>query len=112
MDHCVALIRGLSVFGRARGTLAAMHGVLEEGSSSNGPLTAMIQSLNRFLLDQVSLDQRNWQPGSTALEEAINVGATKSQRCVVCGKETRSLGDTNVTDLMYLSKVREYLYYH
>lgn len=84
--------------------LAARHGVLEEDSSSNGPLTAVIQSLNRFLLDQVSLDQRNWQPGSTALEEAVNIAATKSQRCMVCGKETRPLGDTNVTDLMYLPK--------
>ena len=83
---------------------AARHGVLEEDSSSNGPLTAMIQSLNRFLLDQISLDQRNWQPGSRALEEAITIGATKSQRCNTCGKESRPLGDTNVTDLIYPQK--------
>jgi PAB-dependent poly(A)-specific ribonuclease subunit 2 len=69
----------------------------------------MIQSLNRFLLDQVSLDQRNWDSNSTVLEEAINVAATKIQRCVVCGKETRPLGDTNVTDLNYLPKVCAYV---
>lgn len=34
----------------------------------------------------------------------MNLAATKSQRCMVCGKETRPLGDTNVTDLMYLPK--------
>ncbi|KAI5851436.1 ubiquitin carboxyl-terminal hydrolase-domain-containing protein [Morchella snyderi] len=84
---------------------AARHGVLEEDSSGNGSLTAMIQSLNRFLLDQVSLDQRNWDSNSTLLEDAINVAATKIQRCVVCGKETRPLGDTNVTDLNYLPKL-------
>ncbi|KAL7275645.1 poly(A)-specific ribonuclease [Rhizina undulata] len=83
---------------------AARHGVLEEDSGNNGSLSGMIQSLNRFLLDQVSLDQRNFMPASNLMEEAIMVTATKSQRCMVCGKETRPLGDTNVTDLIYPPK--------
>jgi PAB-dependent poly(A)-specific ribonuclease subunit 2 len=64
----------------------------------------MIQSLNRFLLDQISIDQRNWEPNSRTLEEVITIGATKSQRCNTCGKESRPLGDTNVTDIIYPQK--------
>ena len=83
---------------------ADRHGVLEEDSSNGELLSSMIQSLNRFLLDQISMDQRTWQNDSRALEEAITIGATKSQRCNICGKESRPLGDTNVTDMIYPQK--------
>ncbi|PUU76126.1 ubiquitin carboxyl-terminal hydrolase-domain-containing protein [Tuber borchii] len=83
---------------------ADRHGVLEEDSANGELLSSMIQSLNRFLLDQISMDQRTWQNDSRALEEAITIGATKSQRCNICGKESRPLGDTNVTDMIYPQK--------
>lgn len=86
---------------------AARHGVLEEDPASPGSLTMMMQSLNRFLLDQTIYDQKNvWQQNSaeSELPLVLMIKATKRQQCMVCHKETRPMGDTVTTDLIYSPK--------
>jgi hypothetical protein len=91
---------------------AARQGVLEEESNSSGPLSLMMQSLNRYLLDQTIYDQQKlqqnqWQqPGEDSdLHQVFMIRATKRQSCMICHKETRPMGDTVTTDLIYSPKV-------
>jgi len=91
---------------------AARHGVLEEDSASSGALTMMMQSLNRFLLDQTIFERQKpgqmlqWQnPDDADLPQVFMIRATKRQSCMTCHKETRPMGDTVTTDLIYSSKV-------
>ena len=112
--------------------LAARLGVLEDDSSAAGTLTMMMQNLNRFLLDQIIYDLKNQWPSMGECElpqvlllhttcsllrpiltgvvfiqkkKVLLIKATKRQQCTVCHKETRPMGDTVTTDLIYSPKV-------
>ena len=52
----------------AKKLLAAALGLLEENSPSSS-LTAMIQSMNRFLLDRISYDLKQLSPNSAQMEK-------------------------------------------
>ncbi|KZF21116.1 hypothetical protein L228DRAFT_269516 [Xylona heveae TC161] len=83
---------------------AAALGLLEE-SSPNSSLTAMIQSVCRFLLDRITTDFTSTS-NSTQIEEILKTTASMSIRCVHCSNETSRPGNTYVNDLIYPTKTK------
>ena len=90
---------------------ASRVGILEEepaSSSTNNSLTSMMQSLNRFLLDttinDIKTSQRPLGPDEAELPQALMIKAAKRQQCMVCHKESRPMGDSVTTDLVYTHK--------
>ncbi|TGZ84439.1 hypothetical protein EX30DRAFT_356743 [Ascodesmis nigricans] len=84
---------------------AARHGVLEDEGPNQVPYNSMMQALNRFLLDQVIADHKSLNSQENMeLPGVITTRAIKSQRCMVCQKETRSNGDVGAIDLLYSPK--------
>ncbi|KAK8210676.1 ubiquitin carboxyl-terminal hydrolase-domain-containing protein [Phyllosticta capitalensis] len=82
---------------------AASLGLLEEHSPNN-PLSNMIQSLNRFLLDKLTADFRQMGTGSNHLELALTTNAVANIRCAQCNNETRRPGTTCAHELVYPPK--------
>lgn len=85
---------------------ATRFGILEEDTTSSGSLTTMMQNLNRFLLDQIIFDLKNARQitEDSELPQVLMIKAAKRQQCMVCHKESRPMGDTVATDLVYTPK--------
>ncbi|KAI9806554.1 MAG: poly(A)-specific ribonuclease [Piccolia ochrophora] len=82
---------------------AGALGLLEE-ESPNASLTAMIQVMNRFLLEKISADYRSVAHQSPEFDRALATAALTSIRCVNCHTETVRPGGTYVNELVYPSK--------
>ena len=79
---------------------AANLGLLEE-SLCNKSLSAAIQSVNRFFLNQISHDFRLTSPNSDSLDQTLSTKGMESIRCMFCRNEIVRPGNTFVNDLMY-----------
>ncbi|RDW85660.1 PAB-dependent poly(A)-specific ribonuclease subunit PAN2 [Coleophoma crateriformis] len=75
-------------------------GLLEEETPGSS-LTAMLQGLNRFLLDKIVQDFRSIPPRSTALDQVLATPATTAIRCMNCRSEHTRPGTTFVNELIY-----------
>ena len=82
---------------------AATLGLLEEHAASN-PLTAMIQTANRFLLKSFSDSFRQLPPHNRHMEHSLTTGALLAIRCGHCANEMLKPGETLVHDLVYPPK--------
>ncbi|KAF2453731.1 PAB-dependent poly(A)-specific ribonuclease subunit PAN2 [Lineolata rhizophorae] len=82
---------------------AAQLGLLEE-HSLNGPLSAVIQSLNRFLLDQMAKDYRQMSPQMGHMEQILATAAVTATRCPHCANEVTHPGAVFVHELLYPPK--------
>lgn len=96
--------------------VAGPLGLLEE-DGHGASLTAMLQGLNRFLLDRITQDYKSIPPYSTTFEQVsvftplmrsiLNLGqvlatsATTTIRCMNCRSEHTKPGTTFVNDLIY-----------
>ncbi len=83
---------------------AASLGLLEENSLIR-PLTLMIQSVNRFLLEKLAADYRLMSPQTSRLDQALTTVAMSSIRCAHCTNETMRPGGTYVHELIYPPKI-------
>ncbi|KAL2354819.1 PAB-dependent poly(A)-specific ribonuclease subunit PAN2 [Cryomyces antarcticus] len=81
---------------------AASLGLLEE-HSPNSPLTVMIQSVNRFLLDKIVADFRQMSQQSH-MDHALTTSAVATVRCAHCTNEMICPKSTYVHDLIYPPK--------
>ena len=79
---------------------AAAMGLLEEESADDS-VAAMVQVLNRFLLERISSDDRQMSPQSGTLERTLAMAARTAIRCVNCHSETVRPGGTFVNELAY-----------
>ncbi|KAF1982126.1 PAB-dependent poly(A)-specific ribonuclease subunit PAN2 [Aulographum hederae CBS 113979] len=85
---------------------ASSLGLLEE-HTPNTPLTVMIQSLNRFLLDKLATDFRQMSgpsPEQSHMDYAITTVAMTTIRCAHCLMEIKRPGTNFVHDLVYPPK--------
>jgi len=82
---------------------AGSLGLLEQHTHSN-PLTAMIQSANRFILKSFSDNFRQLPPHNRQMEQALTTVAWQSIRCGHCSNELLKPGETLVHDLVYPPK--------
>jgi PAB-dependent poly(A)-specific ribonuclease subunit 2 len=77
-------------------------GILEGSSlAGGGSLSTSIQSVNRFLLKQMSLDSQNLTGNSDDVDAVIAVGALESIRCMYCDSEITRPGSSYATELSY-----------
>lgn len=83
---------------------AASLGLLEEHSPAR-PLTVMIQSVTRFLLDKIAADYRQMSPHASLMDQALTTMAMNSIRCAHCANETVRPGGTYVHELVYPPRV-------
>ncbi|KAI9886097.1 MAG: hypothetical protein M1823_002115 [Watsoniomyces obsoletus] len=82
---------------------AAALGLLEDGPR-NTSLSAVIQLMNRFLMERMSSDYKQILPQSPVFDKTTATTGLTSIRCIHCHSETGRPGDTYVTDLVYPSK--------
>ncbi|KAF8457687.1 putative PAB-dependent poly(A)-specific ribonuclease subunit [Terfezia claveryi] len=80
---------------------ASALGLLEEESSRTTPISIMIQSLGRFLLDRITQDDKNLEKTSTAMEEILGTKVMTSIQCFNCGTETVRPGYLYAHDILY-----------
>jgi PAB-dependent poly(A)-specific ribonuclease subunit 2 len=79
-----------------------MH--LLEDDLSKKTFSAMIQSMNRFLLDRIVSDYKSMKPDSSVADQTLGTIALTSLRCVKCNTETGKTETSLVNDLVYFTK--------
>ena len=82
---------------------ASSLGLLEEQLSSR-PLTEMIQSTNRFLLDKIAAEFRQTSPHINHMDQMLNTVALATIRCAHCTNEMVRPGSSRVHELVYPPK--------
>ena len=82
---------------------AASLGLLED-NSQNRPLTEMIQSANRFLLDKISADFRQISPHASQMDQMLSTVALATIRCAHCTNDVMRPGGSYVHELVYPAK--------
>ncbi|KAL7810030.1 ubiquitin carboxyl-terminal hydrolase domain-containing protein [Trichoderma aethiopicum] len=76
-------------------------GLLEEEDAHASSLHAMLQGLNRFLLDRIAADYATMASVPTPVEETLATMATSNIKCATCKGEWKRPGSTYVNDLLY-----------
>ncbi|KAL1960354.1 hypothetical protein VTO42DRAFT_8314 [Malbranchea cinnamomea] len=79
---------------------AANLGLLEE-NLGNKSLSIAIQSVTRFILNQMSHDFKLMNPNSDHLDQILCTKGSESVRCMYCRNEIVRPGNTFVNELMY-----------
>ncbi|QKX58719.1 uncharacterized protein TRUGW13939_05846 [Talaromyces rugulosus] len=79
---------------------ASKLGLLEE-NLTNKALSAAIQSVNRFVLNQVANDHRAISPESDELDRNLATIASESIRCMFCRNEIIRPGNAFANELIY-----------
>lgn len=79
---------------------ASKLGLLEE-NLTNKALSVAIQSVNRFILNQVSAEYRAMAPESEELDRNLTTVALESVRCIYCRNEVVRPGNVFVNELLY-----------
>lgn len=79
---------------------ASKLGLLEE-NLTNKALSAAIQSVNRFVLNQVANDHRAISPESDELDQNLATIASESIRCMFCRNEIIRPGNAFANELIY-----------
>ena len=82
---------------------AASLGLLEEHSPAR-PLTEMIQSANRFLLEKISADYRQISPHASHMDQMLTTVALATIRCAHCNNEMVRPGGSYIHELVYPPK--------
>lgn len=78
--------------------------LLENAALANHmTLSNTIQSVNRFLLKQISHDYASMAGSSDGIDEIFSTGALEAIRCLHCGGVTTKHGSLYVHDMMYPS---------
>jgi PAB-dependent poly(A)-specific ribonuclease subunit 2 len=83
---------------------SAMSLNLLEEHSPNAPLTNLIQSVNRFLLEKFSTDFRQMEPQLRQMEHALSMKMAATIRCQHCAHEQVRAEDAYYHELIYPSK--------
>jgi PAB-dependent poly(A)-specific ribonuclease subunit 2 len=79
---------------------ASNLGLLEE-NLTNKALSAAIQSVNRFFLNQIAQDYRAVAPDSDELDQNLATLASESIRCMFCRNEIVRPGNAFASELLY-----------
>lgn len=78
--------------------------LLENAALANHmTLTTTIQSVNRFLLKQISHDYSSMAGSSDGIDEILSTGALEAIRCLHCGNVTTKHGSLYVHEMLYPS---------
>ncbi|KAK5083739.1 poly(A)-specific ribonuclease [Lithohypha guttulata] len=76
--------------------------LLENAALANHvTLSNTIQSVNRFLLKQISHDYASMAGSSDGIDEVLSTGALEAIRCLHCGNVTTKHGSLYVHDMLY-----------
>ena len=76
--------------------------LLENAALANHvTLSNTIQSVNRFLLKQISHDYTSMAGSSDGIDEILSTGALEAIRCLHCGTVTTKHGSLYVHDMLY-----------
>lgn len=76
--------------------------LLENAALANHlALSNTVQSVNRFLLKQISVDYASMAGSSDGIDEILSTGALEAIRCLHCGNVTTKHGSLYVHDMLY-----------